>query len=137
MSMVSALRSVAVKRPEQAFRSQEAIHREWASLAYTRPPDFHRAVDEHRQIVRLLEDSGATVCFLPEDPRTGLDSIYVHDPLLATPAGAIVLQTGKDARRGEGPAFADALRAWDMPILGSVEASGTAEAGDLVWLDDR
>jgi N-dimethylarginine dimethylaminohydrolase len=49
--------------------------------------------------------------------------------------GAIILQTGKPARRGEGPAVADALAAWGIPVLGVVDGPGTAEAGDMVWLD--
>jgi N-dimethylarginine dimethylaminohydrolase len=72
---------------------------------------------------------------LPADDRTGLDSLYAHDPVLITDRGAVIFQTGKIARRGEGPAFADALRAWDVPILGTIDGPATAEAGDMVWLD--
>jgi N-dimethylarginine dimethylaminohydrolase len=68
---------------------------------------------------------------------TGLDSIYTHDPALVTEAGAIILQLGKPARRGEGPALAEALRQWEVPILGVVDGMAMAEAGDLMWLDRR
>ena len=66
-----------------------------------------------------------------------MDSLYVHDPVLITDAGAVILQTGKVARRGEGPAMADALKGWGVPILGVVEGDATAEAGDMIWLDSR
>jgi arginine deiminase len=136
-SMVALLRRVAVKRPEEAFRTAEAIAREWKSLAYLRAPDLSRAVRDHQELVSLLRGVGADVEFLPADDRTGLDSLYAHDPVLITDAGAIILQTGKPERRGEGPAFADALKVWGVPILGTVGGEATAEAGDMVWLDQR
>jgi arginine deiminase len=134
-SMVAPLRRVIVKRPEDAFRSREQIDREWKSLAYVRPPELARASADHAQFVRLIAEAGAEVLYLPSDDRTGLDSLYAHDPVLITNRGAITFQMGKAARRGEGPAFADALRSWNVPILGSVEGGATAEAGDMVWLD--
>src|SRR5688572_13094841 len=136
-SMVAPLRRVVIKRPEEAFQSEEAIQRQWNDLGYTRPPDLRRAVQEHRYFASLLNAAGATVHCLPADDRTGLDSLYTHDPVLMTEAGAVILQTGKAARRGEGPAFADALRAWDVPILGTIGGAASAEAGDMVWLDGR
>ena len=135
--MVAPLGCVVVKRPEEAFRSRSAIEREWRDLAYTRPPDLDRASHEHQQFVSLLSEAGAKVLYLPSDDRTGLDSIYAHDPVLITDHGAIIFQAGKPARRGEGPAFADAFKAWDVPVLGVVDGAATAEAGDMVWLDSE
>ncbi len=135
--MVAPLRRVIVKRPEEAFRNAGAIRKESAPLGYTRPPDLDRAIAGHREFVALLAAAGADILYLPEDDRTGLDSIYTHDPVLVTEAGAIIFQMGKPERRGEGPAFEDALRRWDVPILGRIDGDATAEAGDMVWLDRR
>jgi N-dimethylarginine dimethylaminohydrolase len=135
--MVAPLKRVIVKRPEEAFRSASAIRQEWQSLAYTRPPDLERAAAEHRGFVALLAAAGTEVLYLSEDDRTNLDSIYTHDPALVTFAGAIVFRTGKPERQGEGPAIEDALRRWDLPVLGRVDGGATAEAGDMVWLDAR
>lgn len=136
-SMVTPLKRVVVKRPQQAFRSQTEIERQWKSLAYTAPPDLTRAEEEHARFVALLKQHGAEVLFLPEDDRAGLDSMYTHDPCIVTDRGAIVFQTGKQARRGEGPAFEDAYRKWDVPILGRVDGDAVAEGGDLIWLDEK
>jgi N-dimethylarginine dimethylaminohydrolase len=133
--MVARLRRVIVKRPEEAFRKRDQIENEWNDLAYTRPPDLNRAAADHQKFVALLESTGAEVLYLPADDRTGLDSLYAHDPVLVTDNGAVIFQTGKIARRGEGPAFADALQRWGVPILGAIDGSATAEAGDMVWLD--
>jgi arginine deiminase len=134
-SMVTPLRRVVVKRPEQAFQSAESIDRQWRPLNYLRPPELSRAIRDHRQFVELVGQAGAEVLYLPADDRTGLDSIYTHDPMLMTDRGAITLQTGKPDRRGEGPAFRDALINWDVPILGTIDGEATAEGGDTLWLD--
>src|SRR5215472_911561 len=134
-TMVAPLRRVIVKRPEEAFRSRDHINKEWKDLGYTRPPNLEDAARHDQQFVALLKEAGAEVLYLPEDERTGLDSLYAHDPVLVTDRGAIVFQTGKVARRGEGPAFSDAFKSWDVPILGGIDGAATAEAGDMVWLD--
>lgn len=134
-SMVAPLKRVVVKRPEDAFRSPDSIAREWQDLDYLRAPDLQLAIQHHRTFASLVKQSGAQVSYLPVDDRTGLDSLYVHDPVLITERGAVIFQTGKPARRGEGPAFEDALRDWDVPLLGRVDGQGTAEAGDTLWLD--
>jgi arginine deiminase len=134
-SMVAPLRRVIVKTPASAFRNQSSIDSQWQQLNWSRPPKYAAAVQEHEFLVQLLRDAGAEVLFLDSDDRTGLDSIYTHDPAIVTDAGAILFQMGKELRRGEGPAMADALRGWGIEILGTIEGNGTAEGGDLVWLD--
>src|SRR5262245_33488671 len=97
-SMVAPLRRVIVKRPEEAFRSRDHSDKEWKDLGYTRPPNLEDAVRHHQQLVALMKAAGAEVLYLPADDRTGLDSLYAHDPVLAIDRGAIVFQTGKVAR---------------------------------------
>jgi N-dimethylarginine dimethylaminohydrolase len=133
--MTAPLRLVVVKRPEEAFRTSAHIESQWRDLNYVRPPDLERSCDQHSQLVSFLKTRDVTVLFLPADERTGLDALYAHDPVLMTEQGAIILQTGKRARRGEGPAFAEALTAWNVPILGALEGAAYAEGGDLLWLD--
>lgn len=133
--MVGRLRRVIVKRPDEAFKSAAHIEQEYKALNYTRPPDLNRAAREHERLVALMEEAGAEVLYLPSDDRTTLDSLYAHDPVLVTGQGAVIFQPGKVARRGEGPAFADAFKKWGVPVLGVIDGDATAEAGDMVWLD--
>jgi N-dimethylarginine dimethylaminohydrolase len=134
-SMTAPLRRVILKRPLQAFRDERTVASQWRPLAFTGPPDLVRAGEEFQALVTLLQGQGVEILFLPEDDRTGLDSIYVHDPALITDAGAIVFQTGKIVRRGEGPAMADALATWRVPVLARITGPATAEGGDMIWLD--
>ena len=135
--MVAPLRRVIVKRPEQAFCSRDQIEKEWKELGYTRPPDLQDAVLHHQRFTSLMKEAGAEILYLPADDRAGLDSLYVHDPVLVTDRGAIIFQMGKLERRGEGPAFADAFKNWGVPILATIDGEATAEAGDMVWLDHK
>jgi len=133
--MVGPLRRVIIKRPRQAFRDKVTIEAQWKALNYTDRPDLAAAEKEFDAFIRILEGSGAEVLNLPEDDRTGLDSLYTQDPFIITDAGAVIFQTGKIARRGEGPAAGDALKTWGIPIVGAIGGTATAEGGDLLWLD--
>jgi dimethylargininase len=133
--MTAPLKRVVVKRPIDAFRDEAAIAAQWEGLNYTAPPRLDAAEKEFEAFVRVLEDSGAEVLGLPADGRTGLDSIYTHDPCIVAEAGVVLFQTGKIARRGEAPAMADAFETWGVPVLGIIDGAATAEGGDLLWLD--
>lgn len=134
-SMVRPLKKVLVKRPEEAFESQERIDAQWQSLDYLARPDYQRAVDEHRRFTSLLEAAGAEVACLPADGRTGLDSIYTHDPVASvTDEGVILGRMGKDARMEEPDALEDWFAGAGIPLAGRIEPPGSVEGGDVVWL---
>jgi N-dimethylarginine dimethylaminohydrolase len=133
--MVAPLRRVIVKSPKEAFVNDAALEAQWRQLDYLRLPDLPRSIADHARFVSLLRQAGSEVLHLPTDSRTGLDSLYTHDPLILTDAGAIIFKTGKPERQGEGPAFVEALKAWDVPIYGTIDGPATAEGGDTIWLD--
>jgi N-dimethylarginine dimethylaminohydrolase len=105
----------------------------WQELGWRARPDPARLVDEHSRFRTALADAGAEVIEAHGEPGN-LDSIYVYDPVLVTPHGAILLQPGKAGRRGEPEALAPDL---PLPVLGRLEGDELAEGGDTVWLDQR
>jgi dimethylargininase len=105
----------------------------WELLGWRAAPDFAWLAREHESFRELLAQAGTEVLEARGEPGN-LDSIYVYDPVLVTPAGAILLRPGKEARRGEPDALARDL---PLPILGRLEPPATAEGGDTVWLDAR
>src|SRR5258708_18767039 len=135
--MVAPLRRVIVKRPEDAFGSPARMAAEWQRLGFSAPPDLAKANREHDLLVALLAAAGAEVLYLPKDKGTTLDSLYAHDAGLVTEEGAVVFRMGKPDRRGEASALAAALASWGVPILGTVDGEGTAEGGDMLWLDQK
>jgi dimethylargininase len=105
----------------------------WRELGWRAAPDPRRLADEHARFRTALADAGAELIEARGEPGN-LDSIYVYDPVLVTPAGAILLQPGKAGRRGEPEALAPDL---PLPVLGRLEGDELAEGGDTVWLDER
>jgi N-dimethylarginine dimethylaminohydrolase len=128
-SMTARLRDVLVKLPGPAFGRafDDPAH------GFLRPVDLDRARREHDGLVETLDRLGATVHVLDaetDDP----DLVYTFDPLLVGDRGAIPLRPGKPNRAGE-PAL---LEAWTsaagIPTAGRIEAPGTLEGGDTLWL---
>lgn len=134
-SEVGAIKHLLLKRPAQAFISDEFIESQWIDLNYLGPPDFNRSVIEYEAFEDLLKEAVPDIHYLPRQNQTGLDSIYVHDPLVMTAEGAIVCNMGKKQRRAEPSAMSEFLSGTDVPILGSIEDKGCLEGGDVVLFD--
>ncbi len=129
-SMIEPLRTVVVRPPDAAFAVAEPER--WH---YTGRPDAHRARSEHAGLVRLLEDDGAEIIFHDATLEGLADAIFVHDPVLVTDRGTILLRMGKPLRRGEEVPLAACLEEAGVPVAGRLEAPAIAEGGDLLWLD--
>jgi dimethylargininase len=130
----SSLRAVYVRPPEP-----EALGR-WREYGWRAAPDPGRAAAEHEAFRAQLTEAGAEVIVgtapAPGDP----DAIYVYDPVLLTDGGAVLLQPGKDGRRGEPAVAAADLGVAGIPVIGDLADAGEpvfAEGGDLCWLDRR
>src|SRR5438046_8007536 len=89
--MVDPLRTVLVRRPDEAF-----AHADPKIWGYTGRPDLVAARTEHAALVEMLRSSGAEVWYHEEPQEARADAIFVHDPVLVTDRGAIVLRMGKE-----------------------------------------
>ena len=136
-SEIAAVRSLLLKHPRDAWIGQGNVALLWRALNYASEPDLGRAVAEYEAFVELVRRTGPEIRYLPADPRTGLDSLYVRDAAMATSRGLILGRMGKELRRGEPDALRDYCGLAGLPVLGAVEAPGTLEGGDVVWLDER
>ena len=63
------------------------------------------------------------------------DAIYAYDPLLVGEDGAVLLRPGKDGRLGEPDALEADLERAGVPVAARIEAPGTIDGGDTLWLD--
>jgi dimethylargininase len=126
---ISPLRRVYVRAPVP-----EDLHA-WESYGWRSEPDPARSVDEHAAFRAELERAGATVEVGSARTSGDLDAIFAYDPALMTDAGAILLRPGKEGRRGEPEGVESDLTSIGVAIAGRMEAPGTAEGGDLFWLD--
>ena len=129
------LQSVLVKHVRDAFIDESTIAAQWKALNFTAQPDLARAIDEHDRFVDILRSSGVAVHLLPRDGQTTLDSIYVRDASIVSPAGLILCVMGKAERSTEPAAQERALGQVGVTLAGSIVPPGRLEGGDLVWLD--
>ena len=131
-SMVGVLKRVIVKKPCKGFSVDDV--KKWN---YGRRPDWQEAQKEHDDFVATIKAAGAEVVYLEGvDPELA-DSIYVHDPSLMCDAGAIILNMGKDLRRGEAAFHKEKYLDLGIPILGELNGNERAEGGDLLWIDNK
>jgi dimethylargininase len=134
--MTASLRRALVCTPEDAGWAIPERAGEWRALGYQAAPGAPAAAGEHAALRRALRDAGVEVVSLGASPRHHLDAVYTHDPSIVTDAGAVILRMGKSARAGEPETHAAFYRAAGIPVLGTINEPGTAEGGDLVWLDE-
>ena len=136
-SMVGRLRRVLLKHPRDAFIDARRIEAQWRALGFLGPPHLDAALAEYDRFVELLEAEGVEMLFLPRDEQTGIDSLYVHDPVLVFGSNAVLCRPGKDARRGEPAAAGAFLGGAGIPLLGAIEGNGRLEGGDVLILGGR
>lgn len=131
------IKTVAVRRPEQAMLSQAKVDAEWKPLNYHSRPDFDVAVAEHRKLVDIIKGVGAEVIYLPAQEALTMDSLYVRDAATLCAKGVILCNMGKPARSAEPGVHGEALGKAGVPIAGAITGEGKVEGGDIVWLDQR
>src|SRR5580658_6752238 len=136
-SMTATLERVLVCSPRTAGWNQPDRAARWQELGFHHAPDFATAQSQHEALRRELEIAGAEVVEMPPAPDLSLDSVYAHDASLPTDYGLIVLRPGKPNRVAEGPRHAAFCATLGVPTLGTIVPPGTAEAGDMVWLDSK
>lgn len=135
-SEVAPIRHLILRHPRDAFGDADRIAAQWRALGYTAAPDFAGACAEFDRFTALIVACGAAVDLL-DGQEGGLDSLYVHDPVLISARGAILCKMGKPARAGEPAAFAPWLARRGVPVIGAIDGDGRLEGGDVVWLDPR
>ena len=126
--MVSQLSRVLVRTPTTKGKFVEE--------GYWRMPDTTALVTEHESFTALLEQLGCQVDIAPAVDGL-VDSVYMHDPMIMTPHGAILLHMAKPVRSPEPAEFRKDLERIGVPILGELSAPAFADGGDKVWLDAK
>lgn len=136
-SDVGKIEHLLLKHPKEAFISQDNLNTHWKEFNYLGCPNYEKALKEYDGFLELLVNQIPEINFLPRDDKTGLDSIYVRDPVIMTNKGAILCNMGKKQRRQEPSAMSDFLPDLNVPILGSISGEARLEGGDAVWIDER
>ena len=126
--MVSQLSRVLVRTPTTVGKFVEE--------GFWRMPDTSELLKEHEQFINLLESLGCQVDVAPSVEGL-VDALYMHDPMIMTPHGAILLRMAKPVRSPEPAEFRKDLERIGVPILGQLTEPAFADGGDKVWLDAK
>lgn len=124
-SMTAPLRRVLLRRP--------STNGDWASAGWDRPdPDL--LLRQHDALCRLLDDLACGV-EVAEALEGQVDACYVHDPVVVTGRGAVLLRMAKPVRRDEPRHAAEDLGRLDVPVVARLGGTARADGGDKFWLD--
>jgi dimethylargininase len=129
--MTGELRSVLVRAPRAADLYG------WRACGWRSEPDATAIVHEHEAFCSLLESAGAEVLLAESAAHGNPDAIYTYDPALVSDEGALLLNPGKEIRRGEPSALGEDLERAGVPIAARLNGTEWAEGGDFCWLDER
>src|SRR4051795_5726223 len=101
------------------------------------PPDLDLVHSQHEGLVRALEAEGVEVDVAPPMGGRFVKAVYVRDPVITVPGGAIVGRMGVRMRRGEEADLTRVLAGLGLPILGTLTGTATLEGGSFVKLDSQ
>jgi dimethylargininase len=136
-SMVGPLKRVLVCSPRSAGWNQPDHVACWQELGFGHAPDFAKAQEQHQQLCAELSAVGAEIIELPASDDLSLDAAYAHDASLAADFGVILMRPGKTNRVVEADHQGQFTSKLGIPTLAKIQAPGTTEAGDIVWLDAK
>ena len=128
--MTAPLRRVLVRAPRE-----EDLHG-WQACGWRGEPNAAALAREHEAFCVLLEEAGAEVLLAESAADGNPDAIYTYDPALVSEEGALLLNPGKEIRRGEPAALGEDLKRGGIPIAGRLSGTEWAEGGDCCWLDE-
>ena len=145
---VGRLRKVLVRRPgDELERIDAAAWNEEAQALVDpdggwywtdrRPPDLERVGEQHDGLTAALRAEGVEVVQAPPLGGRFTKSVYVRDPLVTVPGGAIVLRMAVRMRRGEEADITRTIAATGLPILATLTGTATAEGGSFVKLGPK
>jgi N-dimethylarginine dimethylaminohydrolase len=101
-----------------------------------RPPDLARAAAQHEGLVAALRAEGVEIVRAAPMRARFPKAMYVRDPMITVPGGAIITRTAVRMRRGEEADLTRTVAAAGMPILATLTGTATLEGGSFVKLRD-
>ena len=132
-----ALASVYIKTVTEAFIDEDKLKTEWKELNYLSKPDLLASKIEYIAFEKILKSQEVDIKYFPKDKQLSLDSVYCRDASIATDYGMIICTMGKEGRILEPEAQRKTFLNNGIAILGTIQAPGTLEGGDVAWLNEK
>jgi len=142
---VGPLRKVLVRRPGDEFaqirgdawdeEAQALVDPDgnWYWTDRT-PPDLDKVAAQHEGLVQVLREEGVEVVVAEPMGARYSKAVYIRDPLVTVPGGAIISRMAVRMRRGEEPDVTRLVAGQGMPILSTLTGTAIAEGGSFMKL---
>jgi N-dimethylarginine dimethylaminohydrolase len=99
-------------------------------------PDLAQMQREHDALTTVLREHDVEIVAL-DDPRPDdINAMFTRDMLISVPGGAIIGRLGPLMRRGQELNVLRTLAGIGMPVLRTINGSGTFEGGGFAMLDE-
>ena len=131
------LASVYIKTAADSFIDEDKLKSEWKELNYLSKPDLLASKMEYIAFETILKNEGIDIKYFPMNRLVSLDSMYCRDASIATDHGMIICTMGKEGRKLEPEIQRKIFLENDIPVLGTIQAPGTLEGGDVAWLNEN
>jgi N-dimethylarginine dimethylaminohydrolase len=128
-SEIGKLRAVLLHRPGPEIEHIEDL----ASVLFIDHMDPAKARDQHDALAELYRSNGVAVHNIEKMQTHEPNGLFARDLIAMTPEGAIVARPGTTVRRGEARYAAEALARLGVPIVRTVNGTGTFEGAELMW----
>ena len=138
-SEYNRLRAVLLSKPHQAIGGIDCP----GSVLYQAKVSYSLLKNELQQLAALYRRLKIKVFFIDSrkikgtDPRYIFNLIFTRDHFLMTPRGAIISRMFSEVRRGEISYACRALRTAGIRIRKTIQAEGTFEGADALWVNSR
>jgi N-dimethylarginine dimethylaminohydrolase len=144
-SEVGRLRAVLMRRPGAELERIRADAWDPTMQALVDPeegwywesseaPDLELVQEQYEGLVAVLQTEGVEVHFAPPIEARFSKAMYMRDPLMTVPGGAIIGRLAPRMRRGEEASVTQAVASIGMPILRTIVGTGLAEGGSFAKL---
>ena len=128
---------VYIKTVADSFMDEDKLKAEWKELNYLSKPDLLASKIEYIAFENILKSAGVAIKYFPMNKQLSLDSMYCRDASIATDYGMIICTMGKEGRTLEPEAQRKTFLNNKIPVLGTIQAPGTLEGGDVAWLNEK
>ena len=129
-SMTNRLVTVAMLKPMEALKTADP--KKWH---YGNSFDPAKIDNNYSSFTKILTNLDVKILWMKPKNNEIADSIFTYDASFMTPKGAILLSPGKPLRKGEEKIHEAFYKKNNIPIIGRLSGSATAEGGDMFWLD--
>ncbi len=129
-SMTNRLATVGMLKPMKALKTADP--KKWH---YGNSFDPTKINDNYSSFTKILTDLDVKILWMESKNNENADSIFTYDASFMTPKGAILLLPGKPLRKGEEKIHEAFYKKNNIPIIGRLSGSASAEGGDIFWVD--